>query len=309
MPSASRTNLTLALMRNAVCVSVLTQLFEENPDCLLALDEDGHSVLHYAIVKNNMDACAWLLNAAPELINKVDAHRQTPIFQACAAGHSDILCMLLGRGGDVHARDVKGLTCAQMCLNADCLRIVTDHSIDLLEQDLRGRNALWTNCEQGRVECVQFMLERPEAKSMLASADIYGETPVHIAAKNGHLEVLQRLRRKLWRALLLQTNDEGETAEQLATRFQHTNCAALLQTLAPTTDEAVHDETLQGGVTGDSGVAVTHQHDPSLGEWVQHFDQGKWKAVIAHLSVFSVRLEMVRVHLSLFMYFLLMLGN
>ena len=95
--------------------------------------------------------------------------------------------------------------------------------------------------EFGQTECVKWILELPSCSSLLQRPNMNGDTPLHLAAREGHLEVVEALintakqlpldietKTRSEKVMLRMTNKEKDTALHEAVRYWHSDVVKLL---------------------------------------------------------------------------------
>ncbi|XP_063816735.1 ankycorbin isoform X2 [Pseudophryne corroboree] len=116
------------------------------------------------------------------------------LLQAVEHGETDKVSALLGKKGVVATKlDSEGKTAfhlAAMKGNADCLRVMLAHGVDVLAQDLSGHSVLHLAVKYNHIECVKRLIQ---SKCPTDCIDFVGKTCVHYAAAMNHLPVLQLL--------------------------------------------------------------------------------------------------------------------
>lgn len=71
-------------------------------DNINATDFDGDNALHWAAVRNDLEAARLLIEAGIN-IDQHGALGYTPLHVACSFGHKDMVLLLIESGADVHA--------------------------------------------------------------------------------------------------------------------------------------------------------------------------------------------------------------
>ena len=101
-------------------------------------------------------------------------------------------------------------------------------------------------CEFGQIECVKWIVKLPSCSSLLQCPNLKGDTPLHLAAREGHLELVEALlefakklpgdietgegiTNNIYKKKLMRMTNKGEnTAFHEAVRFKHSNVVKLL---------------------------------------------------------------------------------
>jgi len=71
-------------------------------DDVNATNSDGDNALHWAARSNDLTAARLLIEAGIEVNQRGDLGR-TPLHEACAVGHSDMVAFLVSKGADLYA--------------------------------------------------------------------------------------------------------------------------------------------------------------------------------------------------------------
>ncbi len=143
----------------------------DSVDDINMTDEYGHTALISAILANNEDCVALLLNSGADFEKPCDFTKWTPVHNAAVTGNVRILNKLIEAGADIHAIDKDGasaLSLAALNGSTDCVRLLIDAGVDVNTPD---ENSLTTPLMHaiaiGNVRCVELLIE--------ADADIYRE--------------------------------------------------------------------------------------------------------------------------------------
>jgi len=72
------------------------------------------------------------------------------------------------------------------------LGLLLEKGADPTLRDARGRTPLQLSCGRGDEGCVTLLISRDP--SLVNVADRQGNTPVHFAARHGHLDILELLK-------------------------------------------------------------------------------------------------------------------
>ena len=123
----------LALAIKRKCDLDLLELLIENGADVLDFDEEGVSVLDYAITYNNLAILKRLveLNAPISQTNRKSGF--TPLMGAVCYGRPEITTFLLEQGVDAEAKDSSGMTAmrfARKMRKKKIIVILTEHGIE-----------------------------------------------------------------------------------------------------------------------------------------------------------------------------------
>uniref|UniRef100_A0A672HML3 Ankyrin repeat and death domain containing 1B n=1 Tax=Salarias fasciatus TaxID=181472 RepID=A0A672HML3_SALFA len=184
----------------------------------------NRTALHYAVAGKNKEAVQLLLQRRVKVDQK-DKHGITPIHLAAWFGSLDILKLLVQAGAEQKVENEDGLNimhCAAMNNHTDIVEyIISDLQMkELDKEDQSGNRAFAQAAKNGCVEMLEMLMDTYDMATMK------GDTPLHLAARNGHLDAVQ---------LLLQSFDtrdevnmDGETALYQAADHGHEECVRAL---------------------------------------------------------------------------------
>ncbi|XP_070992432.1 ankyrin repeat and death domain-containing protein 1B-like [Oncorhynchus clarkii lewisi] len=187
------------------------------------------TALHYAVAGKNIEAVQVLLQRRAN-INQEDKHGVTAIHLAAWFGSLPILKLLVQGGADQKVENALGMNimhCAAINNHTDIMTfIIYDLMMkELDKEDLSGHRAFALAAEHGSVEMLQMLME--EAYNMATmEEDQNRNTPLHLAAGNGHLDVVQLLLKSF--ETRNEVNTAGETALYLAADAAHEDCVQAL---------------------------------------------------------------------------------
>ena len=153
----------------------------------------------------------------PSTIEQRDDLGWTPLHIAAQLGNEVYVKLLLENGNSpAYEENNDGLSALHIAAkkgNANVWKELITTCPDIYEfLDLNGQTALHAAAESGKKEAVEFFLKRPEFESLINKQDKEGNTPMHLAANNGHIEIACLLRRQGTGVDLNATNKEGFTA-------------------------------------------------------------------------------------------------
>ncbi|XP_044050943.1 ankyrin repeat and death domain-containing protein 1A [Siniperca chuatsi] len=177
-----------------------------------AKNVNNRTALHYAVAGKNKEAVQLLLQRRVKVDQK-DKYGVTPIHLAAWFGSLEILKLLVQAGAEQKVENEEGLNimhCAAINNHTEIVEyIVNDLQMKELDKDDQsGHRAFALAAEHGCVEMLDMLMEPHNMATMKPNKR--GDTPLHLAARNGHLDAVQ---------LLLQSFDtrdevnmDGETA-------------------------------------------------------------------------------------------------
>ena len=204
--------------------------------------------LHVAAIYDRADAVKALL-AAGARIDPLGEGQQTPLHKAAAEGSLDALKALLDDGSpDVTLKDAAGKDAVALSagapLAAPIARAIKDYHqpelwarflanvaadaiepvrvqvnenprVPLRARDKEGRTGLIIAAERGNKEIVQLLIKMPGGDRLLKMTDAQGRGPLHAAAANGRLAVVELLKAAYPKAID-ETDNRGNTPLHLA---------------------------------------------------------------------------------------------
>ncbi|PUZ37142.1 hypothetical protein GQ55_9G094300 [Panicum hallii var. hallii] len=133
-------------------------LLDKHPELLDLTDPDSNNALHYAAQKDRKREVEILLKKRTELAYKPNSQKQTPLHIAAHQGSTDAIRALLRHCSDV----------AEMV-------------------DSYGQNAFHASVTSGKANALRCLLRHVRPADLLNRVDGNGNTPLHIAAKMGHV--------------------------------------------------------------------------------------------------------------------------
>jgi ankyrin repeat protein len=189
-----------------------------------AAEPDGTRALHYAASRNDARATRLLLARGADARATTNL-KVTPLLLACTNGNAEIVQLLLAARAEVNARDVASETMLMAAARAGSPAVIRLLLQAGAERDARdaeyGQTALHLAARAGNVEAVRALLTAgaelmartrtgPEPPSRRIGgtqgkgvekspargarpAIPGGKTPLHFAARDGHLEVVRAL--------------------------------------------------------------------------------------------------------------------
>ncbi|KAL8230456.1 hypothetical protein R6Q57_000234 [Mikania cordata] len=184
------------------------------------------TVLHLASRLGNAEMVSLILELKPELVAAENSNSETPIHDACRTGHEIVVKLLMEKNRWVATklnRDNQNallLACVhghfeivELLLNnlgrlwlingAECLHVAASkgHTAiakrflenwpDLAQEHKNGSLALHCACRRGQLEITTLLLRMDPDQALQFNEN--GYTPLHLAAINGSVAILQEL--------------------------------------------------------------------------------------------------------------------
>ncbi|XP_023144429.2 histone-lysine N-methyltransferase EHMT1a isoform X1 [Amphiprion ocellaris] len=205
--------------------------------------QNKRTPLHAAASEGHQEICHMLVQAGANL-DMFDEEQRTPLMAACENNHLDIVKYILRAGASISHKDIMGFTCLHLAAKLGHYDIV-NHLLSKASkhincQDDGGWTPITWAIEYKHKELVHLLLARGadvnirdkeenvclhwaalsgcddiaqallEAQCDLNAVNIHGDSPLHVAAREQHLEcVMLFLSRG---ADISQRNRDGETA-------------------------------------------------------------------------------------------------
>ncbi|KAI8007481.1 Protein ACCELERATED CELL DEATH 6 [Camellia lanceoleosa] len=157
-----------------------------------------------------------LVRAKPELIKEADHHGRTPLYYAASMGDCRTVQRLLQLHTDiVYMSDQDGVSPLHVAAYRGHTNIIKEiikccpDSGELL--DLRGQNTLHFAVLGGKSSVVRYILETTELEGLINQANNDGNTPLHLATREGNSWIARYL---IWDERVDQRakNNIGQTA-------------------------------------------------------------------------------------------------
>ncbi|TPP62231.1 Transient receptor potential cation channel subfamily A member 1 [Fasciola gigantica] len=77
--------------------------------------------------------------------------------------------------------------------HVEIVQLLADQNANLFAQEKNGKTAVYLCAEGNRLEMLRAILAKKQAAPMIDVPNIYGNTPLHAASKQGHLEIVKLL--------------------------------------------------------------------------------------------------------------------
>ncbi|KAJ8944327.1 hypothetical protein NQ318_016134 [Aromia moschata] len=151
-------------------------------------NEDGLTALHQCCIDDNESMLLLLLEYGAN-VNAEDSEKWTPLHAAATCGHLKLVRILISRGANLLAVNADGNMPYDICED--------ETALDYIESEMAKRGVTQQLIDETRAATERQMLT--DMKKMAASGgnlecyDSQGATPLHIAAANGYISVVEFL--------------------------------------------------------------------------------------------------------------------
>lgn len=151
-------------------------------------NEDGLTALHQCCIDDNEEMMKLLIEYGAN-VNAEDSEKWTPLHAAATCGHLHLVRYLISRGSNLLAVNADGNMPYDICED--------EAALDYIEGEMARRGVTQELIDETRASTELQMLR--DLKQMAAEGrdleayDHQGATPLHIAAANGYLRVVECL--------------------------------------------------------------------------------------------------------------------
>ncbi|RAQ49594.1 ankyrin [Aspergillus flavus] len=171
---------------------VVKALSERGAD-IEAKSANGQTALMYATTQGHIEVVRLLLQRGANIEAKTDIG-VTPLMFASSFGHIEVVKLLLKHGADLTNRDITGTTSLHVAAYDGHVKVVeiflqaSSTHVDALNR--LNRTPLFQAAARGHLCVVNTLLSH---KANAKIKDHYRSTPLLIAVRNGHKDVVGRL--------------------------------------------------------------------------------------------------------------------
>lgn len=197
-------------------VPLVHQLIQQSPSLVHEKGWHGQTALHKACLMGDWSICFLLLEAGsdPNALNDFD---ETPVHYACKRGLASVVHLLVQRNGNLKATDRNGLGVTHHCSQTGSVFVMLyleAQGMGFSELDKNLQTPLHIVCQYGHVDAFKFLTKNQ--RSNLEQRDIDGNTPLHVAAREGQSLLTWLILSKQRYSALHERNKAGFTPLELA---------------------------------------------------------------------------------------------
>lgn len=183
------------------------------------------SPLYYAAKKGSLDIAKLLIDKNAS-INTPDEEERTPLYWASQNGFDGIVEYLIISGANVNQCNKKGkspLYCASKRGRLNIVKLLLNKGADINKSTLNNKSSLYRSVKRGHFEICEVLIKEG---ANVNKTDCEGSAPLYWAAKREHIYILNLLLEK--NASPNNRNDKGKTALHCAAKAGRIDIATCL---------------------------------------------------------------------------------
>uniref|UniRef100_A0A1B0FEK1 Uncharacterized protein n=1 Tax=Glossina morsitans morsitans TaxID=37546 RepID=A0A1B0FEK1_GLOMM len=153
-----------------------------------AANEDGLTALHQCCIDNNVEMLKLLLDYGAS-VDAQDSDKWTPLHAAATCGHLELVRILIDHGANLLAVNTDGNMPYDLCDD--------ESTLDYIEAEMSKRGVTQELIDDTRSaterQMLQDLIDLSRNGGDLEQPDEHGATPLHVAAANGYMKVVEFL--------------------------------------------------------------------------------------------------------------------
>ncbi|KAK2507508.1 hypothetical protein MC885_015618 [Smutsia gigantea] len=245
-------------------------------------DADGFSALHHAALGGSLELIALLLEAQATVDIK-DSNGMRPLHYAAWQGRLEPVRLLLRASAAVNAASLDGqipLHLAAQYGHYEVSEMLLQHQSNPCLVNKAKKTPLDLACEFGRLRVAQLLLNSHLCVALLEGeakdpCDPNYTTPLHLAAKNGHREVIRQLLRA---GIEINRQTKTGTALHEAALYGKTEVVRLLLEASREIKQLLREAS--GILRVRALKDFWNLHDPTALNVLEQHPDGRWKGHI-----------------------------
>jgi ankyrin repeat protein len=160
------------------------KILQLEPQAAEQYDSRGRNFLHTAILKGDLESVLFLISIPVNVHSKTqDQHELSPLLLAVQKGQAMMIRNLILAGASVHDKTPSQQSALQLASEADLpevCSILLGEGIDYSSVDSRGNNALHMAVKEGHLDVIRTLLTESHIDAEATNAK--GRNPLHILA-------------------------------------------------------------------------------------------------------------------------------
>lgn len=168
-------------------ILILKDLIKRDPGIIQKLDQNGNTLLHWAVIGNKTDCVTFLLSIGIDT-EKRNHKERTALLCAADKGNAATLSLLLNINANKDAVDDEGNNSLHLVLahpnfekeKLECLELLLAKNLDINSKNKKGETILHLAVQNNLTSCIKLILEKG---ALLEARDKKGKTALYYAFK------------------------------------------------------------------------------------------------------------------------------
>ncbi|XP_067049297.1 transient receptor potential cation channel subfamily A member 1 homolog [Acropora muricata] len=151
--------------------------------------------LHIAAINGHVEIAACLIEHNAKLEARNALH-ETPLHKAAAFNKTRMVDFLLEKGADIECLDKDKYTpllIAASTGHTAVVKLLLKRGANLNAKNTLDKTAIFLAAEENSIDTLREILDHEDAKNLLNESDLYENSPLHVAAKNGFALIVEAL--------------------------------------------------------------------------------------------------------------------
>jgi len=198
--TSSQMPLHVAVDQN--CLETVKILFEHGAEAHVRMEDNFNYPLHLAAQNGVIEMLELVFDHAkkqthkqgPDILNVKNKGYETPLHKAASYNRETAIQFLLDHGANIDASDEDGFTpllVAASKANEAVTEQLINAGADVSLEDSQGKNLLHMVADTESLDFAKKLMNKSGVKDLLSERDQLGNTPLHIAARNGSADIVK----------------------------------------------------------------------------------------------------------------------